>query len=373
MIPIVVGIFGARDEKVTRLRAFALASMYVLGMGATYGLLGVVVAVLGGQFGALLANPWFVVPLVAFYAALASSMFGAFDLNLPAGLQARLSTVGGKGMGGAFAMGLVGGLTAAPCTGPILAGILAFVATTRNVPVGFSLLVTYAVGMGVLFWGIAVFAMSLPKSGKWMESVKAVAGIALLDVGLYFLRPVVPALARWTSPSGKFLGGAIALTLFGVWVGGIHLSFKDRGVDRVRKIAGVVACVMGVMFIVNWVLTPKRPLPWRVDEQAALAEAKQAGAPMLVDFGAEWCLPCKVYENRIFNDPSIHAEIEDRFVPLKFDLTHGDDAALDAQKRWKAESLPTVILLDSKGKEVRRFGEPIPSPDEFLRAVKSIE
>src|SRR5215470_13989188 len=191
MISITVGVFGARDAG-SRLRAFTLASMYVLGMVVMFSALGLVFALSGHLSGSgfLLSKPAIVIPIVILYVVLAASMFGAFELQLPSALQARLSGVGGRGFGGAFLMGLVGGLVAAPCTGPILAGILAYIATTRDVLLGTSLMGTFAIGMGVLFWAIATFALSLPKSGAWMVMVKLVGGVALLVVGFYFLRPI---------------------------------------------------------------------------------------------------------------------------------------------------------------------------------------
>src|SRR5256885_10837471 len=95
MIPITLGIFGARGKDVSRGRALLLATSYVVGMGLTYASLGVVIALVGGQFGTILANPYVVVPIVLLFAALAASMFGAFELNLPASWQARLNQVGG--------------------------------------------------------------------------------------------------------------------------------------------------------------------------------------------------------------------------------------------------------------------------------------
>src|SRR5215510_5391362 len=137
MITITVGIFGAREAQ-SRLRAFGLAWMYVLGMVVMFSALGVVFALSGRASGSgfLLASPAVVIPIVVLYIVLAASMFGFFEINLPSGLATRLSTVGGKGTLGAFLMGLVGGITAAPCTGPMLAGLLAFIATTRSVALG---------------------------------------------------------------------------------------------------------------------------------------------------------------------------------------------------------------------------------------------
>src|SRR5688572_18802825 len=309
MITITVGIFGAR-ESTSRLRAFGLASMYVLGMVVMFSGLGVVFALSGRASGSgfLLANPWIVVPIVLLYVVLAASMFGAFELNLPPSLQAKLSGVGGKGWTGAFLMGLVGGLTAAPCTGPMLAGLLAFIATTRSVALGITFMSTYAVGMGVLFWVIATFALSLPKSGRWMEVVKAVGGIALLAVGFYFLRPIIPALTRLTSPSTVFLMSAAAVTLAGI--GGIVLYLKRK--HAAWKAVGIALATIGTAMAINWYLTPRKPLPWRYDADAAIIAAKAEGRPALVDFAAEWCEPCKKFETDIFSDPAVFAELEAR-------------------------------------------------------------
>src|SRR5207237_10043813 len=112
---------------------------------------------------------------------------------------------GGRGYGGAFALGLVGGFAAAPCTGPFLVGLLGFVAKSHDVLLGGPLLFVYALGMGVLFWVLAAFAVALPKSGRWMEWVKSIGGIALLAAAIYFLRPVFPALEELASAQIWFL------------------------------------------------------------------------------------------------------------------------------------------------------------------------
>jgi thiol:disulfide interchange protein DsbD len=370
MITITVGIFGAR-EATSRWRAFGLAWAYVLGMVVMFSLLGVLFALSGRASGSgfLLANPAIVIPIVILYVVLAASMFGVFELNLPSGLATRLSSVGGKGTAGAFLMGLVGGITAAPCTGPMLAGLLAFIATTRSVPLGITFMSTYAIGMGVLFLVIATFALRLPKSGAWMDLVKAIGGIALLAVGFYFLRPIVPVLTRLTSTSTLFLVAAIAAAVIGfaaIW-----------GYMRNRKIAlkagGIALVTVGAMMAINFTLTPRAPLAWRSDQKEALAEAKAAGKPALLDFAAGWCVPCKAFETDILSDPAVHDEVASRYVPVKFDVTQDTEADQANKETWNAATLPTVILVASDGREVRRFTGELPSRDVFLSAIRKVQ
>src|SRR5215813_6318986 len=176
LIPITVGVFGARKAE-RRSKAILLTLAYVLGMGLVFSTLGVIAAKTGQAFGSILGDPRFVVGLAIFLLVLASSMFGAFELSLPSGLAQKLNTVGGGGMAGAFLMGSVSGFLAAPCTGPVLTGLLAFVAESQNSALGAMLLFIYALGVGVPFVLIGVFTLRLPRGGEWMEWVKSVLGI----------------------------------------------------------------------------------------------------------------------------------------------------------------------------------------------------
>src|SRR5262249_44936269 len=155
---------------------------------------GVVAAATGSVFGRVMANPWVIGGVAIVFLIFAASMFGAFEMALPASWQARLSQVGGKGFAGALAMGLVAGIMAAPCTGPVLGAVLTYVATTQKLALGGTLLFVYALGMGLPFFVLGTFAVSLPKSGPWMEAVKSVFGIALILLALYFLKDVLPPL-----------------------------------------------------------------------------------------------------------------------------------------------------------------------------------
>jgi thioredoxin:protein disulfide reductase len=370
MIPITLAIFGARGKDVSKRRAILLATAYVVGMGVTYAVLGVTIALVSdaADFGTQLAHPALVIPLVLLFIALAASMFGAFELSLPAGLQARLNQVGGKGFGGAFAMGLVGGLIAAPCTGPFLAGLLAYVSTTGSVFSGGSLLFVYAIGMGVLFWVLAAFALSLPKSGAWMEWVKSIGGVALLWAALYFLRPLVPSLRLFASPALWFLGAAIGGVLIGLALGGITRSFHGPWSERLQKGAGVALMVLGLFAAWDWWVVPKRHLPWVHDEVAAFERAKAEGKGVMIDFGATWCIPCDELE-RTFGDDDVYEAVMKSFVPLKFDVTEDTDANDALRARYGAVTLPSVIFLDTKGRVLARVKKYL-EPDRMLRVVR---
>ncbi len=374
MIPIVVGIFGARDEAVTRRRAFALATAYVLGLGLVFSALGLVFAFIGdaGDQGEVLANPWIVWPIVAIYAALATAMFGAFELNLPSGLQQRLARVGGKGYGGAFAMGMVGGFTAAPCTGPFLAGLLAWVAVQGSPVVGSTMLFTFALGMGVLFWIIAATSVSLPRSGRWMEWVKSFGGIALIVVAVYFLRPVLPGLLEIEIESRLVALECLAAAVAGIALGGIHLSFGGPAREKVRKTAGVLLTAGGAAGIMFWVMTVDRKLPWRTDETVAFAEAREQGKGVMIDFSATWCKPCGKLETDTFAEPRVYEKIVAGYVPLKFDITHGTDVDEAREEKYDRSTMPEVILLDAGGRVLVRVHDFI-GPDAFLEKLRAAE
>ncbi len=375
MIPITVAVFGSKDEGTSRAKAFVLAACYVSGMGALFAVLGVSFAMAGGQAGSLLADPKIIVPLALLLVALAASLFGAFEIRLPYALQNKLNTVGGKGYGGAFGMGLVGGLVAAPCTGPFLAGMLLWVASTGSVVVGGTLLFTYALGVGVLFFVLAVTSMSVPKSGAWMEGIKNFGGIGLLAVAIHFLRPVWPlidelsasAVSAIGSPFGLLLTGA-AIVIVGVALGSIHLSFHGSTAIKLRKSAAVALTVIGITAGVSGALTPERQLEWRHDEKVAFADAKAEGKGVLIDFGATWCAPCKVIE-KVFGEKDVFVALNNDFVPLKFDVSKGTETDEALQKRYDATSLPAVLFLDADGNELMRYTGKNPTAGGMLKFI----
>src|SRR3954466_12148565 len=296
LIPITVSVFGARKAE-NRARSVALSATYVGGIAAMYSGLGLFAALSGKAFGTVLASPAVVVVLALLLMTLAASMFGAFEIALPYSLQQKLAGVKGTGFGGAFAMGLVAGVIAAPCTGPVLAGVLAYVATQRNAVLGFWMLFTYAVGMGLLFFLLGATSLRLPRSGGWMETVKSVLGVALVAAAVTLLLPYLPRPGHLqiTTRTVALLAGALAFA--GVLAGALSLSFHGDAREKAVKLGALVLLFAGVGLRFGWLGAAKSDrgfeIPWVRDEKLAIEQSRASGRPLLIDMGAEWCAACK--------------------------------------------------------------------------------
>jgi thiol:disulfide interchange protein DsbD len=371
LIPITVAVFGAKG--VSKPRALLLASAYVLGMAVLYTSLGVAVALTGDAFGAWLANPWVVGPIALLLVALAASMFGAFDLQLPTSLQGRLNAVGGAGPLGAFLMGLVSGFISAPCTGPVLLSLLALIAKASaegsGVVYGGSLLFTYALGMGTLFFAVALGA-SLFRPGAWMEYVKSVFGVLLLVMALWFLRPLSPRLENFILDPSWGFWVAVTAVLVGVGLGAIHLSFHGPRGERFRKALAVALTVFGALVAVNnLVYVPQAD--WHkvttiAELEAQVGRAKADGKPLLIDFSATWCNPCKEMELATFHHEEVEPLLSTRFHLVKVDVTEGTDEQSTMQEAFGSATLPSVLVYGAdvdlaSHLPALRQGEPMPA------------
>jgi len=374
LIPITVSIFGARQA--ARGQAVLLSALYVLGIAATYTALGVGAALTGQAFGSVMANPWVIGVVAFFFVAMAASMFGAFEVALPSSLHARLHTVGGTGHAGAFAMGLVAGVVAAPCTGPVLASILLLIAKQGSVALGAGLMLSYALGMGLLFFAIGAFSVSLPKSGAWMETVKSVFGVALLAAAAIYLRDLVPGLRALFSaaPAAGWVAAAVAAA--GVLAGALHLSFHGAAPERALKALGVALVVGGAVYASGAAAARERVhaegFAWLASESEALARARAEGRPVIIDFWAEWCTACKELDKLAWADPRVRAAAS-RFVAVKVDGTEATDAITAVQEKYDVKGMPTVILIDSKGRELRERVESAVEAEEMLKRLEAVD
>jgi thiol:disulfide interchange protein DsbD len=284
--------------------------------------------------------------LAVFLLILAASMFGAFEMTLPASLEAKLSVVRGAGFAHAFAMGLVAGVIAAPCTGPVLAGVLTFVATSRSAALGFWMLFSYALGMGLLFFVLGTTSLKLPRSGAWMEAVKTVLGVALVAAAVGLLLPLLPKPRAIEVAPTTMMWVAAALAFGAVLAGALHLSFHGDAREKAFKAAALVVLLGAIGLRLGWLGKPHVPaIAWLHDERAALQMAQSTGKPLLVDFFADWCAACKELDESTFSDPAVRQTVLDRFVPLKVDATEETDEVTRLEEKYGVPGLPTVIMM----------------------------
>ncbi len=397
MIAITVSVFGAKQAK-TRAQAAALSTAFIIGMIVLFTTTFVIASVSGGVFGGLLQNKFVIVGLSLVFAAMAASMFGAFELTLPDSIMQRISSVGGVGYGGAFSLGLVSGLVAAPCAGPVVVSMMAAVSQSKSIGMGVTFGLAYAIGLGQLFWIVGTFAAALPKGGKWMVWVKSFFGIVMLVLALYYLKNAFPALAEFTRNETKFLAISAGLVLLGLALGAVHVNWDDGGVGtKIRKGVGIAAAVVGgYMFVVGFgkakelsaeEMAAKKEevkkeleakgekfygeLTFGSDLEKAKEQAKSEGRPMIIDFGATWCEACKKLENKTFADADVKLK-GGRFVAVRFDASNDDDPNVKSvMKTYGVSTLPAVIVFDSKGNEQQRIHEFIEAKD-FLAKIEKV-
>jgi len=377
LIPITVAVFGAKSAS-SRSKGALLSLLYVMGMAVMYSSLGLIAALSGMVFGSVMSNPWIVGGIAFVFILFGASMLGAFQIRLPSGLQNRITQVGGEGYLGAFLMGLVAGVVAAPCTGPVLGGVLTYVATTGDALLGAGLLFVFALGMGVLFFVLGTFSVSLPKSGAWMDVVESFFGIVMLSVALIFLKDIVPPMralllnfdALW------WISGLAAA--IGVLLGGLHLSFHSSTLHKLMKGVGVSLLVLSSAYRVG----AEGELPagdhaaamvWLHDEVEVLALAKEKGAPAMIDFSADWCASCKELQKFTFPDPRVQAALE-RFVVATIDLTDDESPEYSRLKeKYGFPGLPYIVFYGADGQlqeslTVTGFRE----AEDFLKVLEEV-
>ena len=358
LIPITVSVFGA-NESAGFLKSFLLSVVYVLGIVVTYSILGVAVASTGAVFGQIMANPWVVGFISLILVSLGLSMFGVFEIRLPYAVQNRLNTVGGTGFAGAFAMGTVAGVIAAPCTGPALAVVLTYIATTGSLFLGFWLMFTYALGMGLLFIGIGTFSgllSALPRSGGWMYISENVFGIAIITMALYFLKDVFPPLQDFLQNSLPFFAVAGGLVLIGVWLGKLTERFSGISLPmKFRKACGLLLAVLGAYMFVGGIQQPAGPhLDWVYDEAQGFEIAKREDKLVMLDFYAAWCAACKELDHQTYADPAVAAKLAN-YVNIKLDFTRSSETTEVLTEKYQIPGLPVVIFMDAEGTVLKRF------------------
>jgi thiol:disulfide interchange protein DsbD len=347
LIPITIGYFGGQSEGKTS-RLFLLGILYMLGMALTYSVIGVVTSLSGALFGTLLQNMYVIIGIAALFVILALSQFGVYEFNLPSSWMAAAGGAQG-GLFGAFFMGLTMGIVAAPCIGPFVLGLVTFVAAKGDPFQGFLMFFVLAIGLGLPYLILALFSgkiKNLPRSGEWMEGVKHLFGFIMLGMALYFLDPILPKDVR-----------SFALPLFGVLAAVILLFFDTKGnrVKGFRIVKTVLSLVIAAASVYALIPSEKKSPEWKPFTEVAYESSLKNNEAMIIDFYADWCIPCKELDALTFSDHNVISQSQ-RFIMYKADLTKSDTPETEAMtKRFNIKGVPTVLIIDANGKERERI------------------
>jgi thiol:disulfide interchange protein DsbD len=396
MIPILAGIIAGQGDKITTRKAFILSLVYVLAMAVTYTFAGVLAGLFGSNLQAAFQNPWILSAFAAIFVALAFSMFGFFELQLPSALQSKIMQVQNNQQGGTLVgvaiMGLLSALIVGPCMAPPLAGALIYIGQTGDAILGGVALFAMSIGMGLPLIIVGTLGGKfLPKAGAWMDAVKFVFGVLMLGVAIWMLERIIPS--------------AVAQMLWGLLLIGsaVYLNAADplkephSGWSKLWKTLGIILLIWGALILVGVAAGGKgtvfaplsgftvggsssgvstQPLNFKQvknlkELEQELARAKAAGKPVIFDFYADWCVSCKEMEHNTFSNSNIIAALKP-FVLLQANVTENNAEDKLLYQRFGVLGPPTIVFFNPKGEEQKAEQvvgyEP---PDKFIRHIEA--
>jgi thiol:disulfide interchange protein DsbD len=372
MIPITVSYFGGRAASDTahgksRLAVHGLC--YLLGLSFTNSVLGVIAALTGSLMGAVLQHPTVLVAVAAVLIVFATSLFGLWELRLPGGLtQAAAKSY--SGYFGSLFMGLTLGVVAAPCIGPFVLGLLTWVASMGSPWMGFIVFFTLSIGLGLPLFILALFSgqlQRLPRSGGWMLWVRKLMGWVLVGMAAYFLKPIL------REPGTTITLSAVLLAA------GLHLVWLDQNTATFRafpwlKTATGAASFGLAAFLIVSLLMRGPGVTWADYSDDVLKEATRLKRPVVIDFYAAWCAPCRELDEATFHDSTVVKKAID-LVMIKVDVTKGGNPTHERLlQEYSIKGVPTVVFLNADGKECHdlRLFDFLP-PDQMLDRMSRLQ
>jgi thiol:disulfide interchange protein DsbD len=381
MVPILSSIIVGEGDKAGRGRGLVLSLSYSLGMAIVYTALGVAAGLAGEGLAAALQNPWVLGAFGVLMVLLALSMFGVYELQMPAAIQTRLAAASGRRSGGklagVFAMGAISALIVGPCVAAPLAGALVYISQTRDIVTGGTALFSMAAGMSVPLILVGISAGTLlPRAGAWMNAVKRFFGVLLLAMAWWLVSPVLPGIvqmAGWT-----LLGIA-----YGIYLLRQHKAWPAQAIAAVFIGFGIVQLI-GVATGARDPLAPLAHLRNGTQQELVFTRirsiteldrilADTGGKTVMLDFYADWCVACKEMEKLTFIEPAIQQRLENTIL-IQADVTANNEQDKALLKRFGLFGPPGIIFFDRHGREIsggRVIG--FQDADRFLTSLDRLD
>lgn len=356
LLPILSCIIVGEGERVSRKRGLLLSATYALGMALVYTALGVAAGLAGEGLAASLQNRWVLGAFALLMAGLSLSMFGLYQLQVPAALQEKLTALSNRQssgkLAGVFAMGAISALIVGPCVAAPLAGILLYISQTRDAVTGGGALFALSVGMSLplLLLGASAGAL-LPRAGLWMDQIKRIFGVLMLATAWWLLAPVLPATVQMAGWAALGIGcGMYLLSASKHWL--VKACALLLAVLGVLQLAGVSNSGRQVLAQLRGESVAALPFT-RVKTVAQLDAllAQTQGKTVLLDFYADWCVACKEMERQTLTLPAVRGALA-KSILLQADVTANDADDKAMLKRFSLFGPPAIILFDGAGQEI---------------------
>ena len=394
MIPILSGIIVGQGSSITTLRSFYISLTYVIAMALTYGVLGIIAGLFELNLQTASQNIWVITAFSGVFVLLALSMFGFYELQLPASWQNKLSGASGKQGGtlhGVAVMGVLSAIIVGPCVAPPLAGALFYISQTGDAVLGGTALFAMGMGMGTPLLVIGTSAGKLlPRAGAWMETIKHIFGVLMLGVAVWFMERVLPgslALALW----------AILFIVTAIYMGALDRSERQSQWQGLWRGLGLAMLAYGLILMVgaasggNNMFKPLQGLLNKdqagdvrsstlsfqtikgVDGlQSVLDQAVHEDKYVMLDFYADWCITCKEMEHEAFSDSRVHQMLSN-VILLQADVTENNEIDQALLKKFSLYGPPAILFFNKQGveeKSHRLVG--FMKTDDFLNHVNEV-
>jgi len=352
MLPVLLGVISGVG--ISTQRSTVLAFAYILGGAVAYALGGVIAASFGYNISSLLQNTWLISVIAIIFVIFASSLFGAFELQLPASWQNRLNTrlnrFSNRSIPGAFIVGAISTLILSPCVTAPLAGALVYISSTGNVWLGGSSLFAMGLGSGLPLLLIAVFGKHLmPKAGLWMLLVKRLLGMLMLVMAIYMLSRIVPEIVS----HGLYLCWLVALIYI------IFHALNTRVILRYSLASVASVIVLAVTVHLGYFKIGTEASRFTVvNNQATLDQVLQSAQsdqrPVLLDFYADWCVACKEMDIKTFNDTNV-IQLMNHFKLVRIDVSDNNQSSRNLLEKYNVLAPPSIVFIGKHGKPLTDY------------------